>query len=30
VNSGNTIWQSLTAAAPPEPFAAGPGISPIQ
>jgi prepilin-type N-terminal cleavage/methylation domain-containing protein len=30
VNAGNTIWQSTTAAAPAEPFAASATVSPIQ
>ena len=30
VNAGNTIWQSTTAAAPTEPFAASATVSPIQ
>jgi len=30
VNAGNTIWQTLTAAAPAEPFALGGGDTPVQ
>ena len=30
VNSGGAIWQSSTAAAPGEPFTAGPTVAPIQ
>ena len=30
VNAGNTIWQSTTAAAPTEPFAASATVTPVQ
>lgn len=30
VNQGGTIWQDLSGAAPVEPFAVGPGVTPVQ